>query len=64
MLKTYIKINLANSFISSSNFFTGVFNFVDQKQDKNFCFCINYWGFNNFIIKNQYLLSLIDKLLD
>ena len=36
----------------------------DKKLDGNFRLCINYQGFNNLIIKNQYLLLLIGYFLD
>ena len=42
ILKTYIKINLANSFIQLFQFYISKFILFDQKPDKNLCFCINY----------------------
>ena len=63
-LKTYIKTNLANSFIQISKFPTRVPILFDRKPNKSFCFCVDYWGLNNITIKNQYLLLLIGKLLD
>ena len=51
-LKTYIKINLANSFIQLSRFPTKASILFDKKLDGSFRFCIDYWGLNNIIIKN------------
>ena len=50
-LKTYIKTNLANSFICSSKSPTGapIFN---KKSDGSLWLCVNYWDFNNITIKN------------
>ena len=64
ILKTYIETNLVYAFICSFKSFTGAFIFFNQKLNKNLRFCVNYWGLNNIIIKNLYLLSLIGKLLD
>ena len=64
ILKTYIKTNLANGFIWSSKSPIGVSILFDKKPDESLRFCMNYRGLNNIIIKNQYLLPLISKLLD
>ena len=42
ILKTYIKINLANNFICFFKFLARVPIFFNWKSDKNFCFFINY----------------------
>ena len=63
-LKTYIKTNLDNSFIRPFKSSTKGLIFFDKKLNKSFCFCMDYQSFNNIIIKNQYLLPLIGKLLD
>ena len=63
-LKTYIKINLANSFIWPSTSPAGAFILFDRKLDRNLRLCVDYWGLNNLTIKNQYSLSLIGELLD
>ena len=60
-LKTYIKTNLAYGFICPSKSSIGAPILFDQKSDKSFCFCVDYWDLNNLIIKNQYPLSLIKK---
>ena len=63
-LKTYIKTNLANSFIPASK------SPVDNpilfvcKFNGSLCLYVNYQGLNNLTIKNQYPLPLIDKSLD
>ena len=64
ILKTYIKTNLASGFIRLSKSLSGVLVLFVQKKENSFCLYIDYQGFNNLIIKNHYLLSLIDKLLD
>ena len=51
-LKIYIKTNLANNFIRPFKFPARAFILFDKKPDKNLCFCVNYWGFNNLTIKN------------
>ena len=63
-LKTYIKTNLANDYIRPSKSPAGAFILFDRKPDRSFCFCVDYWGLNNIIIKNKYLLLLIGELLD
>ena len=63
-LKTYIKTNLANGFIWPFKSPIEAFILFDRKLNRSFHFCIDYWGFNNITIKNQYLLPLIGKLLD
>lgn len=64
ILKIYIKINLANSFIwpSRSSPYTPIY-FV-QKPDGSLWLCVDYRSLNNFIIKNQYPLSLISESLN
>ena len=62
--KTYIKTNLANGFIRLSKSPAGVSVLFDRKPDRSLHFCVNYWGFNNIIIKNRYPLPLIGELLD
>ena len=51
-LKTYIKTNLANDFISSSNYPARAPILFDRKLDGNFRLCVDYWDFNNITIKN------------
>ena len=63
-LKAYIKTNLINRFIKSSKSSAGASILFNQKSEGSFQLCINYWGFNNLTIKNQYLLPMIKELLD
>ena len=63
-LKTYIETNLASSFIRPFKSPVEAPIFFNRKLDKSFCLCVDYQGLNNIIIKNQYLLPLIGKLLD
>ena len=62
-LKTYIKINLANSFIRPSKSPAGASILFDRKPDRSFHLCVNYWSLNNLMIKNQYLPPLIGESL-
>lgn len=64
ILKIYIKINIANSFIKHFKFSLIISNFFVKKFNKNFYLYVNYSDLNNLIIKNSYLLQLIDKFLD
>ena len=63
-LKTYIEINLANSFIWPFKSPAGASILFNKKPDRSFRLCVDYWGLNNITIKNRYPLPLIDKLLD
>ena len=63
-LKTYIKNNLANSFIQPSKSPTKALILFDRKPNRSFCLCVNYSGLNNITIKNKYPLSLISKSLN
>lgn len=53
--KTYIKTNLANSFIRSSKFLAIAPILFVQKSNNNLCLYINYLSQNNSVIKNWYL---------
>ena len=63
-LKIYIKTNLANGFIWLFKSPIGALIIFDRKLDESFCLYVDYQGLNNIIIKNQYLLPLISKLLN
>ena len=63
-LKTYIETNLANGFIRRSKSPADTSILFDQKSDRSFRLCMNYWVLNNITIQNQYLLPLISKSLD
>ena len=64
ILKIFIKINLVNNFIRPSKSLIGALILFNKKPHKSFCFCIDYKGLNNLIIKNRYSLSLIGKSLN
>ena len=51
-LKIYIKTNLANGFIWPSKSPAKTLILFDRKPDKSFHFCVDYWDFNNLIIKH------------
>ena len=63
-LNAYIKNNLTNGFIRSSKFSVRAPIFFDKKPDKSLRLYVDYQDLNNLTIKNQYLLSLVRKLLD
>ena len=63
-MKSYIKINLANSFIQLFKSPAGAPIFFNRKPNRSLRFCMDYHGLNNITIKNRYLLPLIGKLLD
>ena len=63
-LKTYIKTNLANSFIRPFKSPVEAPILFDKKSNRSLRLCIDYWGFNNITIKNRYLLPLIGKSMD
>lgn len=62
IVKTYIKTNLANSFIYPSKSLGGTLILLIQKPNNSLCLYVNYCGLNNLMIKNQYPLSLIGEL--
>ena len=63
-LKTYIKTNLANGFICFSKSPAGAPILFNKKPNGSLRLCIDYRGFNNITIKNQYLLPFIGEFLD
>ena len=52
MLKTHIETNLAKGFIRLSKSLVGIFILFDRKPNRSFHLSVDYWGFNNIIIKN------------
>ena len=64
ILKTYIKNNLANSFIRPFKSSARVHIFFNKKPDESLKLCVNYQGLNNLIIQNWYPLLLVNKSLD
>ena len=61
--KTNIKTNLVNNFFRLLKSLASAFILFIHQLNGNLHLCIYYWGSNNLIIKNQYLLSLIGKAL-
>ena len=64
ILKTYININLANSFIRPFKSLVGAPILYNRKSARSFYLCVNYESLNKFTIKNQYPLPLIDESLN
>ena len=63
-LKAYIETNLASGSIKLSKSLTGTPIPFVQRNNGNFCLCIDYRRLNNLIIQNCYPLSLISKSLN
>ena len=63
-LKTYIKTNLANSFICPSKSPAGALILFDKKSDRNLGLYVDYWGLNNITIKNRYPFPLVGESFD
>lgn len=64
IVKTYMKTNLANSFIRFFKFpVVALFLFI-WKPDYSFHLNVNYQNFNNLTIENWYPLLLINESLD
>ena len=63
-LKTYIETHLKTRFIRPSKSPAGASILFDKKPDGSLCLCVDYWGLNNLMIKNQYPLPLIGESLD
>ena len=61
MLKTYIKANLARSFIRPLKSHAGAPILFVSKKNGRLCLCIDYQGLNNLTNKNHYLLLLIGE---
>lgn len=63
-LKTYLKLNLKNSFIQIFKSLAQGFILFIKTANRNLKLYINYQGFYNPRIKNQYFLLLIRKSLN
>lgn len=63
-VKSYIKVNLANGFIQPSKSPARAPILFDWKPNGGFRLCVDYCGFNNLTIKNQYPLPLISKFFN
>jgi hypothetical protein len=64
ILKSYIENNLIKDFIIFNVFFLSVLILFIKKKDDELRLCVDYKSLNVVIIKNKYLLSLIQKLFD
>ena len=62
--KTYIEINLVNSFIQTSKLPVDAPILFVRKPNGNFSLCIDYQNLNNLKIKSWYLLPLSGEFLD
>ena len=63
-LKTYIKVNLASSFIRPSKSLASTSILFIQIKDGTLRLYVDYRRLNNLMIKTRYLLPLIIELLD
>ena len=59
-----MKTNLANGFIKASKLLTGVPILFFYKLNSSLRLCVDNQGLNSLMIKNWYLLLLIEKFLD
>ena len=59
-MKKYLK----NNYIKFSNLFINIFIFFIKKKNNSLKLYINYKNLNKIIVKNRYLLSLIEKNLN
>ena len=64
ILKTYIKTHLKTGFIRLLKSHAGAPILFDKKLDGSLRLYVDYQGFNNLTIKNQYFLPLIAESLD
>ncbi len=60
-LKAYIQNNLAQNFIHPFKSSAEASILFNKKSDGSLRLCVDYRGFNNLTIKNQYLLPLIKE---
>ena len=63
-LYTYLNENLKKGLIRESQSSAEYLILFVLKKDRTLWLCVNYWGLNNIMIKNSYLLSLISELQD
>ena len=63
MLKKYLNNNFIKEFIHLSYSLAASLVFFIRKFNENLRFCVYYRAFNAIIIKNRYLLSLIQETL-
>ncbi len=63
-LKIYIETHLKTRFIRPSKSLAGAPILFNKKPDGNLHLCVDYRGLNNLTIKNQYLVLLIEEVLN
>ena len=63
-LKAYIENNLANGFIRSFKSPAEALILFNKKPDGSLRLCVDYQGFSNLIMKNQYFLLLVRELFN
>jgi hypothetical protein len=64
VLRKYLNENLKRRYIQYSINPIGTFNLFILKKDGSLRLYVNYRNFNKIIIKNRYLLSLIEEILN
>ena len=62
--KVYIKTHLKTRFMQPFKSPADASILFNKKPDGNLCLCIDYQDLNNFTIKNQYLLPVIEEVLN
>ena len=64
VLQQYLDINLKNEFIQSLQSSAEALVLFTLKSDRDLQLCVNYEKLNTIIKKNQYSLSLINKIMN
>ena len=64
VLRKYLEENLGKGWIHKSKSPVGAPVLFTPKADGSLQLCIDYWGLNTLMVKNCYLLPLIDEMLD
>ena len=64
IFRKYLNKHLKNDFIRFFQSFVEIFMLFIKKKNGSLRLCVNYKFFNNLIIKNKYLLSLINESLN
>ena len=64
MIRNYLNDVLKKQWIHSFFSFINAPVLFTKKSNDDLYFCVNYWNFNEFIIKNKYFLFLLFKLLN
>jgi hypothetical protein len=62
-LKRWLEENLSNGFIHTSSLLAAILILFIKKGDGSLYLVVNYWGINEGIIKNHYLLPLMQDTL-